>query len=126
MRHKAHPLLDANRLQGTYLGPTPPGALHGAFMYRGLYLISSGDVDGPEGWEHVSVSHPDRCPTWEEMAEIKSLFWRDDETVLQFHPRRSEYVNTHNYCLHLWKHAGVDHELPPAWMVGIKPAAQGA
>lgn len=70
------------------------------------------------GWDHVSVSLPNRCPNWEEMAFIKRLFFRDDETVIQFHPKESEYVNRCNTCLHMWKKQGQDHELPPNWMVG--------
>lgn len=41
-------------------------------------------------WEHVSVSLPDRCPTWEEMCWVKSLFFEDEECVLQFHPPRKK------------------------------------
>jgi hypothetical protein len=40
------------------------GSNNGAFRVPGgLRVIAS---DG-EGWDHVSVSLPDRCPTWEEM-----------------------------------------------------------
>ncbi|MGI6612601.1 MAG: DUF7694 domain-containing protein [Candidatus Nanosyncoccaceae bacterium] len=72
------------------------------------------------GWDHVSASFEDRTPTWEEMAEIKAMFFRDDETVVQFHPKRSEYVNTHPYCLHIWRNQCCEHELPPWWLTGIK------
>lgn len=73
-----------------------------------------------EGWEHVSVSFPDRCPTWEEMCLIKGLFWDDTDTVVQFHPPRTEYVNNHRYCLHLWR--PTDHQIatPPGWLVGYR------
>lgn len=30
------------------------------------------------GWEHVSVSLRNRCPTWDEMCLVKDIFWRDD------------------------------------------------
>jgi len=88
-----------------------------------LRIISSGDcIDNPtsEGWEHVSVSTAGRCPTWEEMAMIKDLFWNDDETVIQFHPKKSEYVNNHHFCLHLWKNTKEETKLPPSIMVGLK------
>lgn len=63
------------------------------------------------GWDHVSVSvldtesqmHPDRCPTWEEMVFVKNVFWDKEEEVIQFHPRQSEYVNNHEFVLHLWR-----------------------
>ena len=69
------------------------------------------------GWEHVSVSFPNRCPTWEEMCIVKEMFWRDEETVVQYHPKKSEYVNLHPYCLHLWKKIGVEYELPNNKMI---------
>lgn len=34
------------------------------------------------GWEHVSVSRKDRCPTWEEMCQIKDMFWGKDDCVI--------------------------------------------
>jgi hypothetical protein len=74
------------------------------------------------GWDHVSVSHPDRIPTWEEMAYVKDLFFGDDEAAMQLHPPKSEYVNNHPRCLHLWKPQYAEIPTPPAWMVGIKKA----
>ena len=53
--------------------------------------------------EHVSVSYPRQTPTWEEMCMIKDLFWYDEEEVYQIHPKKSEYVNFDNHCLHLWR-----------------------
>lgn len=57
----------------------------------------------PDGWEHVSVSLSSRNPSWDEMCFIKNLFFDGEELCLQFHPKRSQYVNVHNYCLHIWK-----------------------
>ena len=75
-------------------------------------IISSGSEDA---WEHVSVSCPNRCPTWEEMARVNALFWSDEETVLQFHPRKADYINRHHYCLlHLWKRRNEEFVLPPS------------
>jgi len=71
-------------------------------------------------WQHVSVSHPRRCPTWMEMAKVKDLFWSEEETVVQFHPKKSSYINNHPYCLHLWKKKDFEHELPPSILIGIK------
>ena len=72
------------------------------------------------GWEHVSVSLARRCPTWEEMCAIKDIFWREDECVVQYHPPKSEYVDCHPYCLHLWKKIGHEFETPPSIFVGPK------
>lgn len=76
-------------------------------------------ADG-DGWEHVSVSYPNRCPTWAEMCHVKDLFWDPEDAVMQLHPPESEYVNNHPYCLHLWRPVGQAIPTPPSWMVGIK------
>lgn len=65
------------------------------------------------GWDHVSVSFPNRCPTWEEMCRIKEIFFREDECCVEYHPPRSEYVNIHPYCLHIWRPQHADILTPP-------------
>ena len=71
------------------------------------------------GWEHVSVTLPGffRCPTWDEMDEVRSHFWTGDDVVLQFHVPTGVKINPHRYCLHLWRQAGTDHPLPPIYLV---------
>ncbi len=96
-----------------------PGAPYGLFYipYRSVVLKVMA-CDGQEtGWDHVSVSLPTRTPNWQEMCFIKDLFFTHEETVVQFHPRHSEYVNTCGTCLHLWKRYGAEHELPPMALV---------
>lgn len=72
------------------------------------------------GWDHVSVSLHDRCPTWDEMCWIKGVFWHEHESVIQYHPAKSEYVNCHPHCLHLWKPQNCVLRIPPHEFVGIK------
>ena len=96
------------------------GAFRVPFGKATLAVICS---DGG-GWDHVSVSLPDRCPIWEEMCHIKELFFRSDETTLQFHPPKAVYVNNHPFCLHLWRPQSRTIELPPTWMVGVRELRQ--
>lgn len=56
-----------------------------------------------EGWDHVSVSLPHRCPTWGEMDRLKNMFWDPEDCVMQLHPPRSQWVSNHPFCLHLWR-----------------------
>lgn len=72
------------------------------------------------GWEHASVSFEKRTPSWEEMCTVKSLFWDEEDCVVQFHPAKSEYVNFAKHCLHLWRPTGAVLPTPPSWMVGPK------
>ena len=106
---------------------------NGIFMYKHHkivgYLYNCQVSDGL-GWEHVSVTlqdhrnrrHPKavkRCPTWEEMCFIKSLFFEDEEAVIQIHAPKSEWVSTHPYCLHLWRPRHEEILRPPAILVGV-------
>lgn len=96
------------------------GANWGAFKIRALRIISSGTPkEGDPGWpwEHVSVSLENRCQTWDEMAQVKNEFWHEEETVVQFHPAREQYVNVHPHCLHLWRRLDVPTELPPRYLL---------
>jgi hypothetical protein len=115
------PRVEEYRLQdGNYR--SPKHATFGAFQMPGpcgerLTIIASDGLDS--GWEHVSVSTGRRVPNWREMCFVKSLFWGDDEWVVQFHPAASDYVNNCSRCLHLWKYRG-HFPTPAAWMVGYK------
>ena len=84
-----------------------------------VFVIASSDF----GWEHVSVSRKDRCPTWEEMCQVKAMFWDGDDCVVQYHPPKSEYVNNHPNCLHMWKPTEAALPMPPSIMVGLKDSA---
>lgn len=72
------------------------------------------------GWEHLSVSMPNRTPSWEQMCRMKDIFWDENEACVQYHPKKEDYVNNHEHCLHIWK--PVDYELPtpPSIMVGFR------
>lgn len=121
----------------------------------GLYLLKRGNAQlrvvasNGVGWDHVSVSLPTRCPTWEEMCWVKDKFFEPEEVVMQLHPARSQYVNNMPYCLHLWRPQNAEYiaaviadwgdewpygevespgviPTPPAHLVGILPKAGAA
>lgn len=75
------------------------------------------------GWEHVSIDGKNRTPTWDEMCELKDMFFEDNECCVQYHPAKSEYVNNVRYCLHIWKpieqYSG-KLPVPPSLFVGLK------
>ena len=101
---KKNPRLNIEH-QGQYaMGGT---VIHPLIKNRMVFIASWHD-----GWEHVSVSYKSKDPTWEEMCMIKDIFWDENETVIQFHPPKDEYVNLHPHCLHLWKKIGEKVELP--------------
>lgn len=63
-----------------------------------LCLASNGG-----GWDHVSVSLPNRTPNWTEMEFVKRWFFNDDETAMQLHVPPADHINLHPNCLHLWR-----------------------
>ena len=91
------------------------------FMLDGK-LIRCIASDG-EGWQHVSASiegEPSRVPTWQMMCKIKELFFEDEDVAVQYHPAKSQYVNNHKGCLHLWKPTHQVMPAPPSILVGFK------
>lgn len=78
-------------------------------------VIASDGLD----WDHVSISLLDsqknpieRCLRWEEMCEIKEMFFLNTETVVQIHPKKEDYINDHPYVLHLWRPNNMSMPLP--------------
>lgn len=94
---------------------------------NGLFFIPRNNKNTPfkvvasdgMGWEHISVSLPNRCPSWEEMCMIKDLFWDDEDTVIQYHPAKSQYINNHPNCLHLWRPLDKEMPVPRKLLVGF-------
>lgn len=79
-----------------------------------LCVITS--TDGKK-WEHVSVSGLDAqgngyTPSWDEMCFIKDQFFDAEQVAIQIHPKKSEYVNSHKNCLHLWRDITGSFDLP--------------
>ena len=118
MRTNVDGKLKSGRIRSGYFA-SDDSSLNGAFLVQGpcgaeLKIIASeGNASNiSEGWEHVSVSCKNRCPNWPEMCFVKSLFWSSEETVIQFHPPESEYVNNHSYCLHMFRDTVQEQRLP--------------
>jgi hypothetical protein len=72
------------------------------------------------GWDHVSVSKERRPPLWREMCWIKDQFFDEEDCVVQYHPPKSQYVNFHPNCLHLWKLTAGIMPIPPTILIGPK------
>ena len=69
------------------------------------------------GWDHVSVSLVDRCPTWDEMETSKRMFFKPQELAWQYHVPVVAHINCHPFTLHLWRKQGFFMPLPPAGFV---------
>ena len=76
------------------------------------------------GWEHLSVSFDDMLPDWNYMQEMKEMFWKDDEECFQLHPKKENYINNHEYCLHIWRPLEQQIPIPPTILVGFRPGKE--
>ncbi len=116
--------VEAYRVRSVGPWDSLPGDRYGAFQVPGpcgpLLRIIASDADEDIEFEHVSVSLKNRTPNWAEMCFVKDLFWSEDEAVMQLHPPKAEYINNHEFCLHLWRPVNAEIPLPPSVAVGFR------
>lgn len=56
----------------------------------------------PEGL-HLSISHPNRDPTYYEIKEARYRFCPDNVHMAMIFPPRAEFVNLDSHCFHLFQ-----------------------
>jgi hypothetical protein len=88
-------------------GMIEPGARY--FAFGGCSVILA---RGPAGW-HLSIAHPSRYPTWDEVAEARYRLVPDGATMAMILPPRAEYVDVHPNCFHLYEIGGIIPGGPP-------------
>jgi hypothetical protein len=118
---RAHPLPEAEcgRVSHGLYASTAAGGPNGAFKLRSPMDHKPMGVFASDGlgWDHVSVSRHDRCPTWEEMEYVRNLFFEPAETAMQLHVPADRHMNVHPFCLHIWRPQQVEIPVPPLVMV---------
>ena len=55
---------------------------------------------------HLSISHRNRYPTWDEIKQAREKFLPDALTFAILFPPKAEYVNMHPNCFHLYQVTG--------------------
>ena len=55
----------------------------------------------PNGLIHLSISHPTRNPTWNEIFGARYGLIADDKDMAMYLPSKDEYVNLHKHYFHL-------------------------
>lgn len=68
----------------------------------GLRVMESFESHCDEDWLHVSVSFPNRLPSWADMREVKETFCGKERESYMVLPPEKQYVNDHPFVLHLW------------------------
>lgn len=51
---------------------------------------------------HLSISHSNRYPTWQEIKDARYRLMPRDRDVFQVLPPPDDYCNVHPNCFHLW------------------------
>lgn len=67
----------------------------------GVIASISIENDG-KWWLHVSMSHPKRMPTYKDICYLKRHWIGEEAEAIMVFPRKSNHVNLHKFCLHLW------------------------
>jgi len=75
------------------------GAPTTAHLVGECYVMTSYESDG---W-HLSISHPDRNPTWEEIRDARYELLPNDLTMAMLLPPKEQYINVHKFCFHLYQ-----------------------
>jgi len=69
------------------------------FSEKDIRVIVSIDANR---W-HLSASCSDRLPTYHEMKKLRYEHIPDKAQMAMIFPPKSEFVNVHENCLHLWE-----------------------
>lgn len=73
----------------------------GVYRRGELSVITTCDTSEGRVRIHMSVSHKDRLPTWDEMKELREEILPLNRDFIMFFPKIEDYVNLHTNCLHL-------------------------
>lgn len=98
-----------------HAGPDPdmPGAWGVVCTLGHLRIIAASGF----AWDHVSVSCEGRVPDYQEMKNVKRLFFKADEWAMELHAPEVRHINVHPYVLHLWRPQDGSIPIPPEILV---------
>lgn len=83
----------------------------------GLVSMISANLELDDNWWlHVSISRGDRLPDYQDLVLVKDGLIGPKRKAMQLFVPRSEHVNDHEFCLHLW--SPVNHEPWPDFTRG--------
>lgn len=79
--------------------PVPFGAWYANVSTLSVCVANEG------GLLHVSIAHTTRYPTWDEILAVRDWVFPDEMEAVLVLARKSEYVNKHPNCFHIWQSA---------------------
>lgn len=114
MKKELPQIVEEGRVKTGPYGSDSSYGNNGAFNIKLNGVRYSLIISDQKGWDHVSVSKPTmRVPNWKEMCRIKELLFEGDEVVVQYHPKKKDYINMHPGVLHLWRCQDKEFPTPP-------------
>ena len=78
----------------------------GIFNFRGCIVI----VAIENGMYHLSISKANEHPSYEDIKQARYNFTPDSVVMAQIFPPKSQFVNLHEHCFHLWEVGRYDKE----------------
>lgn len=87
-----------------------------------LAVMEGRELHEGKVWHHISVSHRDRQPSWNEMSMVKGHFMGDHVEAYMIHPPKERFININPKVLHWF--ACLDHPdgiLPDFRISGVGP-----
>ncbi len=93
------------------VGKIPPGwILHEQSSRHELWLrpsktlsvIVSIERHDEKLWQHCSIAHPKRMPSYDELTFMRRHWMGAEIPAIMVFPAREHHVNTHKFCLHLY------------------------
>lgn len=69
----------------------------------GCFILIAKEGDEKDKRWHLSISHPLRYPTWDEIKEARYSLLSRTKDFAMILPREGDYVNIHPNCFHLWE-----------------------
>lgn len=61
-----------------------------------------GRAIGISQWIHISISRPDKDPSYRDLKAVKDIFAGPKRKAIMVLPAESEHYNFHPHCLHLF------------------------
>jgi hypothetical protein len=105
-------LCAANRWRIRAADPTKPSSIASSDFdgWNGHFMVPlEGEIwhvtlSDRRGWKHLWVANAGKriAPSWSVMCQLKSLFYADDEWVVQFFPPKDYEIYDASFRLHLW------------------------
>ena len=74
-------------------------------VYEGKFMGCNLVITKDAGLHHLSISRRDRLPNYNELKSARYQFLPDVPYMIQIFPPTEDFVNVHQFCLHLWEPA---------------------